>query len=607
MQMPAGKQNTLVRYSTCVAALTAVVGCGESTNPPAPAALTLQSISPTDAPVSSPALTITLTGTGFPAGATVRWNGVVRPSTRVSSTTLTASIAATDLATAGEFAVTVRTADSATISAPQTFSVRNPIPVIDSLRSSSTPAFGDVDVILRGRGFVSTSVVRANGNNRLTIFGDTNTLRAVLTDADLALAGQIALTVANSAPGGGTTAATVFSVTNPLPQPSGLSPASAASGGPAFTLRVTGKSIMPGAVVTWNGSDRPTTYNASGAVDAAIPASDVTSTGVAQVRVRNLAPGGGTSSPLLFTVGTPARLDSNIAVATVDLSASFIVSDVSRSIVYAATMDSVVAFDATTGNVSYVVHIPGEARRLALADDGSYLYVNYTTLPSVRRINLATRVVDLTFDVGKNRFGNQLVAEDMKVVPGFPRSLVVARVSAFSPGMEGVGVYDNGVQRGAIAFPSEFSPLGSSRIVATNDPLVYYGFDDRTTEKGVREYRAGLAGMTVGGIIGGLVESANDIAFGFGRIFGTDGSVSLARAGGRQGFIVDGSICIDEPAGRVYVLRPDGGLRAYNPVSLELIGAVATPSGGNPVRWGADGFAYRTGRTIVFLRSTLVK
>ncbi len=68
---------------------------------------TLTKLSPSSALPGSAAFTLTVTGTRFIAGATVRWNGSDRPTTYVSSTALTAEITASDVATAGTADVTV--------------------------------------------------------------------------------------------------------------------------------------------------------------------------------------------------------------------------------------------------------------------------------------------------------------------------------------------------------------------------------------------------------------------------------------------------------------------------------------------------------------------
>lgn len=93
----------------------------------------------------------------------------------------------------------------------------------------------------------------------------------------------------------------------PPPPPSGpapvlqsLSPASAAAGGPGFTLWVNGTGFASGATVLWNGSARSTSFFSSTHVRAAIPASDIAAGGTAQVSVAN--PGGTPSGALAFTI-----------------------------------------------------------------------------------------------------------------------------------------------------------------------------------------------------------------------------------------------------------------------------------------------------------------
>lgn len=82
-----------------------------------------------------------------------------------------------------------------------------------------------------------------------------------------------------------------------------LSPASAAVGGPAFTLVVNGSDFVNGAVVTWDGADRATTFVSSSRVDASIPASDLALGKSVPVVVRN--PSGVLSNVMAFPVNNP--------------------------------------------------------------------------------------------------------------------------------------------------------------------------------------------------------------------------------------------------------------------------------------------------------------
>jgi hypothetical protein len=67
----------------------------------------LTAVTPASATAGGAGFTLTVSGTGFLEGATVRWNGVAKPTTFVSSTELSASISASDIASAGTVAITV--------------------------------------------------------------------------------------------------------------------------------------------------------------------------------------------------------------------------------------------------------------------------------------------------------------------------------------------------------------------------------------------------------------------------------------------------------------------------------------------------------------------
>lgn len=67
----------------------------------------LDPVVPSAAAPGGPAFTMTVTGTGFVSGSAVYWNGAVRTTTFVSSSKLTAAIAAADIATPSTATITV--------------------------------------------------------------------------------------------------------------------------------------------------------------------------------------------------------------------------------------------------------------------------------------------------------------------------------------------------------------------------------------------------------------------------------------------------------------------------------------------------------------------
>ncbi len=92
---------------------------------------------------------------------------------------------------------------------------------------------------------------------------------------------------------------------------SALAPSSAPVGTGAFTLTVTGTGFVSGSVVTWDGSDRATSFVSASRLDASIPASDLVLGKTVPIVAR--APGGGLSSRLDFPVENPVPVLGSIS------------------------------------------------------------------------------------------------------------------------------------------------------------------------------------------------------------------------------------------------------------------------------------------------------
>ena len=276
-----------------------------SINNPAP---TITSLNPASAIAGGSAFALTVNGTNFVSGSVVRWNGSNRATTYVNDTQLSASIPAADIATAGSASVTVfNPAPGGGTSNAATFSINHPAPTITSLNPASAIAGGSAFALtVNGTNFVSGSVVRWNGSDRVTTYVNDTQLSASIPAADIATAGSASVTVFNPAPGGGTSNAATFSINHPAPTITSLNPASAIAGGSAFALTVNGTNFVSGSVVRWNGSDRVTTYVNDTQLSASIPAADIATAGSASVTVFNPAPGGGTSNAATFSINHPA-------------------------------------------------------------------------------------------------------------------------------------------------------------------------------------------------------------------------------------------------------------------------------------------------------------
>jgi hypothetical protein len=94
------------------------------------------------------------------------------------------------------------------------------------------------------------------------------------------------------------------STANPVPLINNpLVPSTMVPGGPAFTLTVNGTGFVSGAVASWNGSPRTTTFFSKSQVSVSIAATDIAQAGTASVTVAN--PAGIASLPALFGITSP--------------------------------------------------------------------------------------------------------------------------------------------------------------------------------------------------------------------------------------------------------------------------------------------------------------
>jgi subtilisin family serine protease len=275
----------------------------------------ITAISPATGRAGGGSLSLTVTGTGFDAFSVVRWNGVARPTSVTSSTSLQATIPASDLASTGTAQVSVFTpTPGGGTSSTLTFTIDPPATLTPSPASVS---LGNSVTVSLANGFGGTTDWLA-----LAAVGSPDTIYAQWTYVGGNVLDRV-WTVTPASTGiyefrlylnnGYTRAATSAPVTvtptaNPAPIASSLSPSSTSAGGSAFTLTVSGSNFISTSVVQWNGASRPTTFKSSTELQAAIPASDISAVGSATVSVATPAPGGGISSGLTFSIATPPTL-----------------------------------------------------------------------------------------------------------------------------------------------------------------------------------------------------------------------------------------------------------------------------------------------------------
>lgn len=139
--------------------------------------------------------------------------------TFTNPTSVTLNVTVTGGATVGARNLTITNPDGQALTANNVFTVtagNNPVPTISSLSPNTRAAgLGAFTLTVNGTNFVAggVSTVRWNGSDRTTTFVNATQLTASITAADVLLSGTNTVTVFNTAPGGGTSNNSTFTVT----------------------------------------------------------------------------------------------------------------------------------------------------------------------------------------------------------------------------------------------------------------------------------------------------------------------------------------------------------------------------------------------------------
>lgn len=278
-------------------------------------------------------------------------------------------------------------------------STQTDIPVITSISpTSATVGSGAENISATGSNFTASSQIYWNGQALATSLGPPTVLSAQIPASDFATTGTAQVTVVTPGAGGGTSNVEIFSINNPIPTMSSLSPGSAPAGGLGFALTVTGTGFNSTSQVEWNGATLATSLVSSTQLTAQVPAADLTSPSAAQISVFNAAPGGGQSSGLTFYVNSGAT-----RVRTISLNADDIVWDPANSQIYASVpgssgpnSNSVVSVDPVTGSIGAPQPAGVNPDQMALSFDNSYLWVGEDGSQAIQRFRMPGLTPDIT-------------------------------------------------------------------------------------------------------------------------------------------------------------------------------------------------------------------
>ena len=312
------------------------------------------------------------------------------------------------------------------------------------------------------------------------------------------------------------------------------------------------------------------------------------------------------------------------AVSMIPLAANDLVYDPHRQRLYASVPgragpqgNSLVAIDPLTGTLGTPVALGSEPNRLALSDDGRYLYAGLDGASAIRRYDVTRGQADLTIALDGGPNAGPCSAANLAVVPDLAEIVAVAQVCTTPGRGAGVAAYHGTTKLPSAAVPAAVSGDiafcgGEHRLYSDTDPTILH-VDD--------------AGITVAGtqpITFTLFGAGHQMRCDGARLYASSGEVidvrTGARAGKYPGLNFDTLVCPDATVGRVFFLDlttgPTPRLFIYDQTRFTLLAELALPSVPKPnpgpivrrqlVRWGADGLAFLTADQLVLVRSPLI-
>jgi hypothetical protein len=383
------------------------------------------------------------------------------------------------------------------------------------------------------------------------------------------------------------------------------------SGTTPITMSVYGTNFFPASVVYLNGVAQTTGYQSGTFLTVTFSPTLLTAVGQIPVTVVNPSPGGGSSAPYPL-----------IEYLAIPLTASALTVDPVGGLLYAAipasaaqNPNTVIPINPATGATMTPIAVASGPRALAVSDDGSELYV--ASAGVLQRYNLTTQLLEKTFNLPVDSEWGQTYVQEMHVVPGSPHSIVVELFANVDPSEDGAALYNDSGLVNWIQGVGGTNWLLMLDSFTFTSPTTIYGLPEGASFFGeLQVSTTGLSVVSPGGV-GCCDESTGSIVRSDGTLLYTNsGEVwdpstqkllgTYLSASGCQLFYT-ASVVPDTANGNTYFLDGGGqyaneeslGIDVYNQANYTLVGVVPflsiySPDATDLVRWGTNGFAFRT-------------
>ena len=267
---------------------------------------------------------LTITGTGFLAGATVSLGGTAATNVNVVGSTSITAITPAHAAGAVTITVTNTDAQSGSLNNGYTYTASNPAPTVGSITPNSGPVAGGTSVTITGTGFLAGATVSLGGTaaTNVNVAGSTSLTATTAAHA----AGAVSVAVTNSDAQSGTLT-NGYTYRNPAPTVTSITPnAGTTAGGTSVTI--TGTSFLAGATVSFGGTAATNVIvvgstsitavapaHAAGAVNVVVTNTDAQSGTLTNGYTYTTSTGGGPITFVQVKAATPQTNSASVAVS----------------------------------------------------------------------------------------------------------------------------------------------------------------------------------------------------------------------------------------------------------------------------------------------------
>lgn len=374
-------------------------------------------------------------------------------------------------------------------------------------------------------------------------------------------------------------------------------------------LRIIGTNFFPTTTVLVNGISVSVKSESNTSITFTVDPSILGTMGEFPVQAVNPAPGG-SSNIVKLTTYHLLNLTSTNAVYEPNSKLLYVAIPATSS----SNPNTILPVNPVTGAYGTPIPVGNNPTRLALSDDGHYLYVGfyytYSSSGQLQRIDLKTGSVDHTFSLPGSSDG----IIDMHVVPGAPQLLVASLSRNGSPSENGVALFNDAGVVQYIANDYDDHNYTLDNFTFTSEPT-YYGYPIGTSFfNSASVTDSGITPITRGGVSccdqpsGSIIVSDGTLLYtNSGEVWDPKTQKLLGRYD--NNLFYEAGIVADATAKRTFMLKadyqPDNGnaypaVISYDPSTFKLADTIYFNLPNSPlslVRWGSDGFAFLSTNT----------